>query len=90
LFRGILTQLQSTRFMKTFLLPVLGTTALIGLMMLTVSLGAAVMLLLAAGLGAMLLQDYSARPRLQLRRRIEARAHFPALMHATEAHRLAA
>jgi hypothetical protein len=75
--------------MKSSLLPVLSITALVGVMTLTVSLGAAVMLLLAAGLGALLLQDYSARPRLALRgRRLQARAAFPSLMR--EAHRLAA
>jgi hypothetical protein len=75
--------------MKSFLLPVLSLTAFAGLMTLTVSLGTAVMLLLAAGLGALMLQDYSRRPRLALRgRRLQARATFPSLMR--EAHRLAA
>ena len=75
--------------MKSILLPFLSVTAFAGLMTLTVSLGAAVMLLLTAGLGAIILQDYSCRPRLALRgRRLEAKAVFPSLMR--EAHRLAA
>jgi hypothetical protein len=75
--------------MKSLLLPFLAVTALVGVMTITVSLGAAVMLLLTAGLGAIILQDYSCRPRLALRgRRLRARATFPSLNR--EAHRLAA
>lgn len=75
--------------MKSILLPFLGVTAFAGVMSLPVSLGAAVMLVLTAGMGAIILQDYSCRPRLALRgRRLQAKAVFPSLMR--EANRLAA
>ncbi len=52
--------------MKTFL-PFLGVTAFAGLMTVPVSLGAGLMLVLTAGVGAIILQDYACRPVLALR-----------------------
>lgn len=56
--------------MKTHSLPLLAALALVGTMSLTVSLGAALMLILAAGVGAIIQLDYACRYRgLRLPRR---------------------
>jgi hypothetical protein len=77
--------------MKT-LLPFLTITAFAGLMTFPVNLGAGLMLVLTAGLGAITLQDYSCRPRLQLRGRRPVVATITSMPVTAEreAHRLAA
>jgi hypothetical protein len=77
--------------MKT-LLPFLAITAFAGLMTFPVNLGAGLMLVLTAGLGAIILQDYSCRSRLQLRGRRSAVAVVTPMPVAAEreSHRLAA
>jgi hypothetical protein len=75
--------------MKTLFLPFLATTALVGVASAPLSLGIAAMLVLTGGVGAIILQDYSCRPRLQLRgRRVAAKATFHSRMR--EQNRLAA
>jgi hypothetical protein len=79
--------------MKAFL-PFLTVTAFAGLMTVPTNLGAGVMLMMTAGFGAIILQDYSCRRRLTLRLRpaLAARAtiHVLARPAAVEPNRLAA